>query len=98
MGLNSDRKVVLISLIRDSENNVSYVDVSNPIDMHKLNNQVDKKFKYNIENLPQYDYNKKKIKAMTTTLRDKMATSIMHILLRHSEILEREKFNNIESY
>ena len=62
MGLNSDRKVVLISLIRDSENNVSYVDVSNPIDMHKLNNQVDKKIKYNIENLPQYDYNKKKNK------------------------------------
>ena len=42
--------------------------------------------------------NKKKIKTMTGTLRDKMATSIMHILLRHDEGLERKRYNNIESY
>ena len=70
----------------------------NPIDINKLNNDLDEKFSYNKENLPQYDYNKKKIKTMTGTLRDKMATSIMHILLRHDEGLERKKYNNIESY
>ena len=41
---------------------------------------------------------RKKIKTMTGTLRDKMATSIMHILLRHDEGLERKRYNNIESY
>ena len=98
IALNTNRKIVPVSLIRDSKNNVSYVDVSNPIDINKLNNDLDEKFSYNKENLPQYDYNKKKIKTMTGTLRDKMATSIMHILLRHDEGLERKKYNNIESY
>ena len=35
---------------------------------------------------------------MTAILRDKMATSIMHILLRHEEPLIRKDYKNVEAY
>lgn len=98
MALNSGRKIVIVSLIRDSENNVSYVDLSNPVDIRALNEEMNERFFYNAENLSQYEYNKKKIKAMTAVLRDKMATSIMYILLRHEEPLIRKDYRNIEAY
>ena len=98
MALNSGRKIVIVSLIRDSENNVSYVDLSNPVDIRALNEEMNERFFYNAENLSQYEYKKKKIKAMTAVLRDKMATSIMYILLRHEEPLIRKDYRNIEAY
>lgn len=98
MALNSGRKIVLVSLIRDDEKNISYVDVSNPMDIGKLNEEMDEQFAYNSENLPIDEYNKKKIKAMTARIRDKMATSVMHILLRHEEPLVRKDYRNIEAY
>lgn len=98
MALNSGRKIVIVSLIRDSENNVSYVDLSNPLDITRLNEELEEQFSYNDENLPEKEYNKKKIKKMTSILRDKMATSIMHILLRHEEPLIRKDYRNIEAY
>ena len=98
MALSSGRKIVLVSLIRDNEKNVSYVDVSNPVDIIRLNEELDEEFSYNDENLPPKEYNKKKIKRMTAELRDKMATSVMHILLRHEEVLIRKDYRNIESY
>ena len=98
MALNSGRKIVIVSLIRDSENNVSYVDLSNPLDITRLNEELEEQFSYNDENLPEKEYNKKKIKRMTSILRDKMATSIMHILLRHEEPLIRKDYRNIEAY
>ena len=62
MALSSGRKIVLVSLIRDNEKNVSYVDVSNPVDIIRLNEELDEEFSYNDENLPPKEYNKKKIK------------------------------------
>ena len=98
MSLNSARKIVVGSLIRDNERNVSFVDINNPIDIRTLNEEMDKRFFYNTEDLPQYEYNKKKIKAMTEVLRDKMATSVMYTLLRHDEMLIREDYRDIEAY
>ena len=98
MALNSGRKIVIVSLIRDSENNVSYVDLSNPVDIMRINEELDEQFSYNEEKLPVKEYNKKKIKRMTAILRDKMATSIMHILLRHEEPLIRKDYRNVEAY
>lgn len=98
MALNSGRKIVVGSLIRDNERNVSFVDINNPIDIKVLNEEMDERFFYNVENLSQYEYNKKKIKAMTAVLRDKMATSIMYTLLRHDEMLIRENYRDIEAY
>ena len=98
MALNTNRKIVLVSLVRDINQNVSFVDVSNPIDINALNEELDKKYQALKENLSVQEYTKKKIKTITAQLRDGMASGVMNILLRHDQPLERKKYKDIEAY
>lgn len=98
MALNTNRKIVLVSLVRDINQNVSFVDVSNPIDINALNEELDKKYQTLKENLSVQEYTKKKIKTITAQLRDGMASGVMNILLRHDQPLERKKYKDIEAY
>ena len=49
LALQTKRKIVIVTMIKDQENNVSYVDVSNPIDIEKI--------KVDLTGLNSNDYN-----------------------------------------
>jgi hypothetical protein len=86
LALNKNKKIILMTLIRDNENNVSYVDASNPIDISKLYNSIDKN-----------KTEKEKVKIISRYLRDKMATSVYCMSSKHIKMIKRRKNDNIES-
>ena len=90
MALKKRKKIVLLTLIRDSEKNISYVDASNPIDVEKMSKEMNNGLVCNTE--------KEQVKKMTSILRDKMATSVMYILLRHDDMIKRNQYRNVEAY
>lgn len=92
LALNNDRRIVPITLIRDDENSVSYIDVGNPIDVKKIKIDMNQKF-YTIE-----EKNKYYVNSLSLILRDKMATSVYYMMSRHFEILKRKDHDNIEEY
>ena len=36
LALQTKRKIVVVTMVKDQENSVSYIDVSNPIDIEKI--------------------------------------------------------------
>ena len=91
LALQTKRKIVIVTMIKDQENNVSYVDVSNPIDIEKI--EVD------LTGLNSNDYNnieKYYIKSLSSNLRDRMATAVYHIISRHFEMITRNEHFDIE--
>lgn len=83
LALQTGRKIVIISLLRDQEKNISYIDVSNPIDVQTMNNYPDEKAK---------------VKDITLQIRDKMATAIYHMMTRHFEPVSRKNYDDIEMH
>ena len=77
------RKIVLVSLLKDHENNVSYIDVSNPININDIE-------------LPENIDDKAKIKAITSKLRDNMATAVYHMIDRHTDMITRQNYDDVE--
>lgn len=73
LALKSNRKIVLVTMLKDKS--VSYVDVSNPIDIREIkldsHNTIDK------ENQKAY------VNALSSYIRDKMATAVYAIMERH---------------
>ena len=90
LALQTNRKIVVVSLVKDQEKNISYIDVSNPIDIRKVD--VDIKGDYSSEN----EIEKQYVKSLSSVIRDKMATAVFHIIKRHFETMNRNDFNNIE--
>ncbi len=90
LSLQTNRKIVVISYIRDNENNVSYIDVSNPIDFSKVEVEIP-------SSIPEEEHKKYKIKSMSKSLRDYMATAVYHIIERHFDRVSRIEGQNIES-
>ena len=91
LALQTKRKIVIVTMIKDQENNVSYVDVSNPIDIEKI--------KVDLTGLNSNDYNKIEkyyIKGLSSNLRDRMATAVYHIISRHFETITRNEHFDIE--
>lgn len=90
LALQTKRKIVIISMIRDEENEVSYVDVSNPIDIQEIY--------YNMKNNFNSEENieKAKVKQLTSFIRDKMATSVYYMIERHFQTVIRKEHNDIE--
>ena len=91
LALQTKRKIVIVTMIKDQENNVSYVDVSNPIDIEKI--------KVDLTGLNSNDYNKIEkyyIKSLSSNLRDRMATAVYHIISRHFETITRNEHFDIE--
>lgn len=85
LALLTNRKIVIVTLIKDMEKNTSYIDVSNPIDVKDIDLSHE-----NIETEKQY------VNGLTATIRDKMATSVYYIISRHFKPLKREEYDNIE--
>lgn len=90
IALKTGRKIVVVSLIRDEENNATYMDFSNPIDVKKLD--IDHSKYYPKEPNPEKAY----VKSITSYIRDKMATGVYFLSKRHFKPLKRESYDDIE--
>lgn len=90
LALKTGRKIVPICLARDETHKVSYIDVGNPIDIKEIHVKVQDYFPGEAES------EKYRIKALSSYLRDKMATSVYHLIIRHIEPLERSQWGDIE--
>lgn len=90
LALQTNRKIVIVTLIKDMENNTSYIDVGNPIDIKELDINMDGEYSTDEEIEKHY------VKGATSIIRDKMATSVYHIISRHFKPLNRGKHNDIE--
>lgn len=86
----TSRKIVPICLVRDEEHRISYIDVGNPIDVGKVQVNVQDYFPREVES------EKNRIKAMSAYLRDKMATSVYHLIARHIDPLTRAEWGDME--
>lgn len=90
LGLKTGRKIVPICLVRDEKHKVSYIDVGNPIDVEKVQVNVRDYFPGEAES------EKYRIKALSAYLRDKMATSVFHLIVRHIGPLRRAEWGDME--
>ncbi len=82
LALKTGRKIVLTTLVKDRDTGVSFIDVSNPIDVRTLA-------------VPQMETEKQYVNALTAILRDKMATAVYHILVRHIPPIQRSEHPDI---
>ena len=85
LSLSTNKKVVIVSMVRDEKNNVSYLDVSNPINISKMYSLIE-------EDLSQKD----KIHMLNKYLRDKMATALYCLTSKHLDVINRADNNSIE--
>lgn len=92
LSLQTNRKIVVVTLIKDNENNVSYIDVGNPIDLKSI--EVDMSMDFNTNEEIEKHY----VKSLSMSIRDKMATAVYHIISRHFETLTRADYLSIEDY
>lgn len=92
LALQTNRKIVVISLVKDNENNVSYIDVSNPIDVKSIDIDMNRNFN-TIEEKEKYYVN-----SLTSKIRDKMATSVYYLIERHIKPLVRREYYDVEEY
>jgi len=90
LALKTGKKIVPVCLVRDEEHRVSYIDVGNPIDVQTV--QVRVQDYYSREN----ESEKYRIKALSAYLRDKMATSVYHLIARHMDPLTRAEWGDME--
>lgn len=88
LSLRTGKKIVPVTLLRDQEENVSYIDVGNPINLDE--------FGIGREDYQGPDAEKKYVNALTACLRDKMATAVYHMLPRHFDELERGLYSDLE--
>lgn len=92
LAMKSGKKIVPISLVRNGKNSVSYIDVGNPIDVCNLHLNVEDYY-------PREEDNEKyRIKSISSYLRDKMATAVYYLTVRHSDLIERSDYEDIEGY
>lgn len=90
LALKTGKKIVTVCMVRDEEHKVYYLDVGNPIDVRTLQVSITDYFPGETEN------EKYRIKAMSSYLRDQMATSVYHLIARHIEPLMREEWGDLE--
>ena len=70
-------------MLKDNENNIAYIDASNPIDVSKMEINAN-------------DSYKKNLKRLTLNIRDKMATAVYYMASRHFKQIKRSDFYDIE--
>lgn len=88
LSLKTGRKIVPITLLRDQENSISYVDVGNPVDLEGFGIRRD--------DFTGDDAEKNYVNALTSGLRDKMATAVYHMLPRHFDVVKRGEHDDLE--
>lgn len=92
LSLKTGRKIVVITLVKDKDNNISYIDVSNPISAEELD------LKEQSDRFETKEQEKQYVKHLSLCLRDKMATAVYHIMSRHFNIKVRNSVENIEEF
>lgn len=97
--LNTGKKIVIITMIKDKENNISYIDVSNPVDVCNLEINISDYYP-NEEKKEKYEEEKEKyyVKSLSCYLRDKMATAVYYIIARHLDVVIRDDYQDIDDY
>lgn len=88
LSLKTGRKIVIITMIKDFENNISYIDVGNPIDLNNINLFEE------LKKQSEKDY----VEELTAYIRDKMATAVYYLISRHFKQLKKDNYKNIEEY
>lgn len=92
LALQTNRKIVIVTLVKDDDNNVSYIDVGNPIDVKNL--AIDMNGEFNSDEEIEKHY----VKGLTAIIRDKMATAVYYIITRHFKTLSRGDYGDIEEH
>lgn len=92
LSMTTNRKIVVITLVKDKENGISYIDVSNPISIEDFGIKKQETCMNDVENEKQY------VKNLSLCLRDKMATAAYNIMSRHFEIFKRNSVEDVEEY
>ena len=82
LALETNRKIVVLTMLKDNENNIAYIDASNPIDVSKM------------EINPNDSY-KKNLKRLTLNIRDKMATAVYYMASRHNLAINKPSLINL---
>lgn len=70
--LHTGRKIVVVTMLRDGEHEISYMDVSQPVDISDLIQAHDSSLG-----------EKPLVKQITARVRDKMATAVYYMMARH---------------
>lgn len=89
LSLNTGKRIVIVTLIKDQKNNVSYIDVSNPVDLNSFEINID-------EECNQNEREKRYVNELSSCIRDKMATAVYHIITRHFDSIKRLETEDIE--
>lgn len=92
LALKTGKKIVPAILLKDDKHNISYVDVGNPIDVCNLHLSIQ-------DYCPREEGDEKyRIKSMSSYLRDKMATAVYYLIVRHIDPIERRNYVDIDKY
>ncbi len=86
----TNKKIVLVTLLRDEGNSVYYIDVGNPIDVSALSLHIRDYYPGEPED------EKYRVKVLSSYLRDKMATACYHQMARHTEMKKRSRYGDME--
>lgn len=90
LSLQTGRKIVVVTLIKNQKNNISYVDVSNPVDLNSFDINMDGYYN-NDDEIEKYY-----VKSLTACIRDKMATAVYYMINRHFDPIKRCNYDDIE--
>ena len=89
LSLETGRKIVVCTLIKDQENNVSYVDVGHPIDLEDFHVERD-------YSLNEHEREKKYVQTLTSFIRDKMVSAVYPMMERHFDQIKRSEHDDLE--
>ena len=89
LSLQTGRKIVVCTLIKDQENNVSYVDVGHPIDLEDFHVERD-------YSLNEHEREKKYVQTLTSFIRDKMVSAVYPMMERHFDQIKRSEHDDLE--
>lgn len=89
LSLETGRKIVVCTLIKDQENNVSYVDVGHPIDLEDFHVERD-------YSLDEHEREKKYVQTLTSFIRDKMVSAVYPMMERHFDQIKRSEHDDLE--
>ena len=92
IAFKTNRKIVLSILIRDNEHNVSYIYVSDPIDITKIEVNMNKEF------ATEEERQKYMVQQLSLYLRDQMATAVYNIILKHIDGIKHDDYTDIFEY
>ena len=91
LALQTKRKIVILTMLKDQEKNISYIDVSNPIDVENISVDTD-----SIKADNDTEFEKNYVKSLSSSIRDRMATAVYYIIERHFKQLTRSEHEDIE--